>query len=272
MFLTKRRQKRIKQDKLILISFIFLGIFLVFWPTSKDAQWDESPYSLSSPIVVVADEPEFLFGFPANPDKSLVLATSSVELIDTDVAFTPQAPLGEWHDPRQQDGCEEASVLMAMSWAQGFELDPVSAKQKILEMSAFEMREWGSYVDTSAFDTMERLIKKYFNYPWVKIIYNLTPEDIERELMLGNLLIFPMNGRALFNPYFTAPGPERHMVLVRGYDMENQELITNDPGTRRGEAYRYKIDIFIKAIQDYPSGDHEPITKEGKAMIVVTKP
>ena len=30
-----------------------------------------------------------------------------------DVPFTPQAPLGNWEDERQQAGCEEAAALMA---------------------------------------------------------------------------------------------------------------------------------------------------------------
>src|SRR4030042_6174940 len=30
--------------------------------------------------------------------------------------FTTQAPFGEWNDPRQQDACEEASVLIAYKW------------------------------------------------------------------------------------------------------------------------------------------------------------
>jgi hypothetical protein len=36
--------------------------------------------------------------------------------INISVPFTSQAPLGQWKDERQQDGCEEASAAMAMAW------------------------------------------------------------------------------------------------------------------------------------------------------------
>ena len=34
------------------------------------------------------------------------------------VPFVPQAPFGEWKDRRFQDGCEEATSLIAVAWAQ----------------------------------------------------------------------------------------------------------------------------------------------------------
>src|SRR3989344_4812592 len=70
-------------------------------------------------------------------------------------------------------------------------------------------------------------------------------------------------------PNYTAPGPERHMILIRGYDDETGEFITNDAGTRRGEKYRYKYRTLFNAIRDYPTGDHIPITGVDKKMIVV---
>ena len=78
-----------------------------------------------------------------------------------------------------------------------------------------------------------------------------------------------MNGQKLGNPFFTAPGPERHMLVVIGYDPEKLEFITNDPGTRQGEAYRYPVNVLWLAIRDYPTGDHEPITEVVKKMIVI---
>ena len=67
------------------------------------------------------------------------------------------------------------------------------------------------------------------------------------------------------------PGPERHNLVIRGYDPTNGEFITNDNGTKRGEAYRYKSDVLISAIRDYPTGDRNPITEIRRAMIVVRK-
>lgn len=39
--------------------------------------------------------------------------------VDRAVPFVVQAPDGDWKNPRYQDGCEEATVLMALWWAEG---------------------------------------------------------------------------------------------------------------------------------------------------------
>ncbi len=35
------------------------------------------------------------------------------------VPYVSQVPTGEWNDPRQIDGCEEAVMAMAIAWARG---------------------------------------------------------------------------------------------------------------------------------------------------------
>ena len=59
--------------------------------------------------------------------------------------------------------------------------------------------------------------------------------------------------------------------MIRGYDSDKGEFITNDPGTKRGELYRYDQDVLYNAIRDYPSGYHKPITRIEKTMILVWK-
>ena len=61
------------------------------------------------------------------------------------------------------------------------------------------------------------------------------------------------------------------MVVVTGYDSQTKEIITHDPGTIRGENFRYGRDVFESALQDYPSGHYEPISIVRSAMIVVKK-
>ena len=61
------------------------------------------------------------------------------------------------------------------------------------------------------------------------------------------------------------------MIVIRGYDAKTKEFITNDPGTRQGENYRYKSDVLINALRDYPTGNHLPIEAERKAMIIIKK-
>ena len=189
-----------------------------------------------------------------------------------DVPFTSQSPLKEWSDKRQQDACEEASALMAVAWARGTAIGtPQKARDTILAAYAYEVANFKNGYDTNAEDTANHIIKGYFSYENAETRTNIKIADIIQEIMKGNVVITPMNGQALKNPYFTSPGPERHMLLIRGYDAETREFITNDPGTSRGEGYRYKEQLFFDAIREYPSGDHVPIIGTKKSMIVVSK-
>jgi hypothetical protein len=72
--------------------------------------------------------------------------------------------------------------------------------------------------------------------------------------------------RLLGNPNFTSPGPLYHNLVLVGYDGDN--IITNDPGTKRGEGYVYNINILYNAIHDFP-GKPEDIESGKKAMIVL---
>ncbi|OGF19178.1 hypothetical protein A3G56_01165 [Candidatus Falkowbacteria bacterium RIFCSPLOWO2_12_FULL_45_10] len=187
----------------------------------------------------------------------------------TAVPFVPQAPFGEWKDKRFQDGCEEATSIIAVAWAQKKSLTKTQAKQEMIKIAAYEQKKFGGYADTSAADTLLRIIKGYFNYQRATLKKNITVDDIIAEIKNGYLIIAPFNGQKLKNPYYTAPGPERHMIIIRGYDETKNEFITNDVGTRRGENYRYPKDILFSAIRDYPTGNHQLIKKVEKNIIVV---
>ena len=196
---------------------------------------------------------------------------ASNELIDNEVPFVAQAPFGDWSDQRQQDGCEESSALMAVRWARGESLTDQDGLDNILGASDYELEKYGEYRDVSARDTIDWIFKDYFSFDNVSLREDISIENMIDELAAGKLLVIPMNGQLLDNPYFTHPGPIRHMLLVRGYDPVTEEFITNDPGTRHGEAFRYTKDNLYNAIRDYPSGYHEHIDKIRKNMIVVTK-
>lgn len=187
------------------------------------------------------------------------------------VPFTSQAPLAEWKDARFQDGCEEASVIMAMAWVKGEKLTKNDARKKIIDIAAYERKKFGTYADTNSKDTLERLIGGYYKYPNAAVLDNPKLEDIKKILYEDKLVLAPVNGRKLKNPYFTPPGPEKHMILIKGYDPKMKEFITNDPGTRRGESYKYKENILFDAILDYPTGNHKPIKKTEKAIIIIKK-
>ena len=184
------------------------------------------------------------------------------------VPFTAQAPFANWNKQVFQDGCEEASILMAMRWVDGRSLSKAAANRAIIAISKFEWRNYGEFRDLSAADTAQAM-RDYFNYQNVMLVQNIRAMDIKRELSKGNLVIVPVNGQKLNNPFYTPPGPPKHMIVVRGYDVAKREFITNDPGTRRGEGLRYAEAVLEAALQDYPTGHHEPITTIKKVMIVV---
>lgn len=185
------------------------------------------------------------------------------------VPFTIQAPFSNWQDKRQQDGCEESSALMTIKWAREESLSKTEAVSSILSASDYLLEKYGEYRDISSTDTVDWIFKDFFKYNKVAIKYNIQVEDIIYELSQGNLVITPMNGQIMNNPYFTPPGPPRHMIVIRGYDKEKNIFITNDPGTRHGENYEYDAKVLFEAIRDYPTGYHEPINEIERNMIVV---
>lgn len=188
-----------------------------------------------------------------------------------DVPFTPQAPFYEWSNPRLSNGCEEASALMAISWVRGTTITPEIAKKEIMAISDYELANHGTFLDTSSQDTADWIFRGYYGYQNVELSYDISVEDIKNELSKDNLVIVPVNGQELHNPYYTPPGPLRHKVVITGYDPDNKEFITNDPGTIHGKSYRYKEEILFGAIHDYLTGNDLPLPPKRTAMIVVGK-
>ena len=187
------------------------------------------------------------------------------------VPFTAQAPFGNWADQRQQNGCEEASALMAVKWARQQNLTKEIALKEITKLADWLKKKHGESRDSSAQDTVNWIFKEYFKYDKISLKRQATINDIINELTKGNLIVAPMNGRLLHNPNFTQPGPPRHMLVIRGFDPLKKQFITNDPGTRNGQLYRYDYNILYEAIRDYPSGYNKPIKKLEKNIIIVGK-
>ncbi len=194
------------------------------------------------------------------------------EIIIPNVPFTAQAPLGNWRDRRQQDGCEETASLMAVTWARGQKtLAKAEAERHVLAIAGYEKKFYGSFTDTSAGDTLKRIINGYFKFSAAGLKTKAGIADLKKALGEGAVVIIPTDGRKLKNPYFTQPGPERHNLLLIGYDGRKKEFIANDPGTRRGAGYRYGEKIIEAAWRDYPTGDHLPIKGLEKNMIIVRR-
>lgn len=188
------------------------------------------------------------------------------------VPFIAQAPLGNWSDPRQQDACEEAGVLMAMTWVND-DKEPslLEAEEQIIKLADWQQAEYGEHRDLHIEGVASRLFGEYFDYEEVEIKKINKAEDLITFLEEGHLILVPTNGQVLQNPYFTPPGPERHLVVIIGYDYDKALFITNDPGTRQGRNFVYPKNRLFEAIRVYPSGYHEPIIEQDKLVLIVSK-
>jgi len=201
---------------------------------------------------------------PVNSEPVRVIPKS----ILLQVPFFSQAPFGEWSNPIFQNACEEASIIMAMHWVNKTDVTKEEAKQEILALTEFEDRTYGSASDRTAADAI-KMFKDYYNYENVFVRLGISTQDIKKEILAGHLVITPIDGRILANPFYTPPGPDHHMLVVIGYDANTDEFITNDIGTRHGEKYRYTDSSLQAALQNYPTGNDLPSIPGQTAMIVV---
>ena len=189
------------------------------------------------------------------------------EEIILEVPFTSQAPFGDWSYPFNHT-CEEAVVLMAHYYVEGkTSIDPAQARKELLDLVEFEEKNYGFHEDTDTAQTAQ-LIKDYYGYS-VKVEYDISLEDIKKELAKGNPVIVPTAGRLLNNPYFKPPGPLYHMLLVKGYN--STEFITHDTGTIRGENFVYSYQALENSIHDLGGENLENIASGRPAMISILR-
>lgn len=201
---------------------------------------------------------------PVNQEKIPAQKKESPLAVNLAVPFTSQAPHANW-DAVHEETCEEASVLMVDSFFDGRGLGgPDAVERKLKKMVAWQRGRFGYFEDTTA-EEVAVMLREFFGYKKVEVVYDVTANDIKRRLVEGVPVILPLYGRALGNPFYTPPGPDYHMLVVRGYTADGK-FITNDPGTRRGEAYLYRPEVLVNAIHDWNAGDVE---RGRRAMIVI---
>lgn len=189
------------------------------------------------------------------------------------IPFILQAPGAKWDNPIFQDGCEEASMLMAIGWVRDTEsVTAAKVANDITALANFEVKRFGYHQDISLPEIVS-VFWEYFQYGQAMLLEDVALSDIRQELSDENIVLAPTFGQALRNPNFKSPGPITHMLVLTGYDTTTKEFIVNDPGTRRGENYRYKEDVLFDSLWAYPPGTtHPPIpspSERQKSVIVI---
>lgn len=198
-------------------------------------------------------------------DRTTQLAADGLpKRVKLDVPFTSQAPFGNW-DAVHEETCEEASLIMLKAYLNKETLTAQGVEDELQKLVAYENKIYGDYKDSDMQEVLD-MAKNYYHINNLKIIYDFDKEEIKRQLAKGNPIILPTAGRRLGNPNFTGAGPLYHNLVAIGYD--GKKIITNDPGTRKGQGYIYDEDVLYNAIHDFP-GKPEDIEKGRKAMIVV---
>lgn len=168
--------------------------------------------------------------------------------IALDVPFICQAPLQtEENWKLHEESCEEAALLQVYLYETNKIMSREEANIEVLKMINWQNNKFGGHHDLDR-NLMEKFIKGYYGLSEenLKIIENVTIEEIKNELNNNHPIIAPVTSGMLDNPYYPHPG--YHMLAIKG--ITEEDIITNDNGTRRGESYPYKIEVFMKALKD----------------------
>jgi len=199
---------------------------------------------------------------PSSANDQPVEAAAPVASARIKVPFSPQAPTANW-DAMHEETCEEMALIMVQRYWAKEGLTPESAEA--------ELQSLVSWMDDQGYEwdvTMEELAEVAREHYGLQahVETDVTVESIERHIAAGQPVIIPAAGRQLGNPYFSGEGPWYHVLTIVGYDKTS--FITNDPGTRRGEGYKYEKDHLVDVIHDW-TGVKEDIQNGPKAMLIV---
>lgn len=241
-----------KNKRLVILGIIVIVLIFIYVLINKNFFVFYAVH-VKAPVISTNTPAGPKYNLPINKNTALKsnAVPSPVAIPDKfllNVPFTSQAPFGVW-DPVHNDACEEAALVMAEHWANGHLLNATIADKEILDAVAWEAKTWGKQYELTA-ARMMTLGKEFFGLKNVKVLMEPTIDDIKSELSQSNLVLVPVAGRLLGNPYYRRPGPIYHILVIKGYN--EQEFITNDAGTRRGEGYRYSYQTLFNAAHDWP--------------------
>lgn len=233
--------------KKIIIYFLIVGLFIVFlsFRLVKESHYKMIDHNDKINL---------------NESKKKYPAHLNIKM-----TFFPQAPYADWSLP-YQEACEEASVLLVANLFKKMNLDKDGFKTELLKLIEWEKTRFGDYKHTDVKQT-ELMINEYFQ---LKTVLHENPsfDLISSIIAKGNLIIAPFAGKLLENPYFKNGGPKYHMLVIKGYNIANQEIITDDVGTRRGANFIYSWGNIRTALHDWDEGN----MLNGKKIIIEVIP
>lgn len=272
------RKASIITGSILAFALIGLGSYL-----ERDAIrsrfFSDQPAELPDAVEVATNEPSTVdqpreagFGSAGNVNEPEVQG-DTVDLAATAtlpsqfnlaVPFVLQAPTANW-DAVHEETCEEAAALTVhYYWTKVKSFSAPQVETQYTKMVAYENKTFGDFKDTTAAQTA-KMIKDLYKYKRVDVLPMKSINDAKPHVLAGRPVIIPAAGKLLKNPNFKNGGPLYHNLVIRGW-LKDGRIITNDPGTRKGNGYVYKADVLWNAIHDWNGGN---VTAGAKVMIVV---
>jgi len=200
------------------------------------------------------------------PDPTNTTASLPAK-INMQIPFTTQAPFGIWDD-LHNDACEEASVISGIYYLENKLLTPDLAETDIQALVNWQIKNFGGQYDLPV-DKVSQMVDKFYSRK-SDIYYDgdVTIAKIKELLASNHPIIMPLAGRDLKNPFYRAPGPVYHMIVIRGYDDASKQFIVNDVGTKHGENYNYDYQKLFNAIYDMPLWQQDKTSLDANPNII----
>jgi len=254
---------------LLAVALIGVGVYM-----ERDAIrsrfFDDQPETLPEAVDVVADTNTSAVDANVNEPEvqgdtvNVAVAAKLPSQFNLAVPFVLQAPTANW-DAVHNETCEEAAALTVhYYWTKVKTFTAAQVETQYSKMMAYENKTFGDFKDTTAVQTA-KMIKDLYKYKRVDVLPMKSINDAKPHVLAGRPVIIPASGKLLKNPNFKNGGPLYHNLVIRGW-LKDGRIITNDPGTRKGNGYVYSASVLWNAIHDWNGGN---VTKGAKVMIVV---
>lgn len=247
---------------IIVLVVLAIGLFLFFNRSNNSTEVASDSNKASNANTTNVNTSQTTNTSNPQPSENDQPIPKSLKL---EVPFTPQAPTANW-DELHNEACEEASIIMANAYFNNItSLPPATVEREISKLTKYQQDTFGYYLSIT---TPEAAKMAQEVYGLKAEMETMSEAVVKQALANGKLVILPANGQMLGNPNFTAPGPIYHMLVITGFDGDT--FITNDPGTKRGEDYKYSYQVLEDAAGNWSHTAYE-VNRSDKRVIIVSK-